>query len=135
MSVTQIIYSSTPFGYDANLLNGLLADARRCNKRDGITGALVCRRDVYLQFLEGNDGAVRNTLERIARDDRHVEVITRYDAPSDTRLFSDWDMLHDPAHSWAWSEGQVAEGALDQAGADDFHAVFNAIAKRHSGAA
>ncbi len=131
MSVTQIIYSSTPFGYDENLLNGLLADARRCNKRDGITGALVCRRDVYLQFLEGNDAAVRNTLDRIARDDRHVEVITRFDATSDARLFSDWAMLHDPAHSWAWSEDAVAKGALDRAEHRDFRSVFEGIAARH----
>ena len=130
MSITQIIYSSTPFGYDENLLSGLLLDARRCNKRDGITGALICRRDVYLQFLEGNDGAVRNTLQRIAHDDRHVEVVTRYDAPADTRLFSDWDMLHDPAHSWAWSEAEVDNGALDAAGGDAFYAIFQGIARR-----
>lgn len=131
MSIIQIIYSSTPFGYDENLLSGLLLDARRCNMRDGITGALICRRDVYLQFLEGNDGAVRNTLQRIARDDRHVEVVTRYDAPSSTRLFSDWAMLHDPAHSWAWSEAEVNAGALDAAAPDAFHAIFSGIARAH----
>ena len=49
----QIIYMSQPFGYDEAMLAGILLDARRCNKRDGITGALVCRHDIYLQLLEG----------------------------------------------------------------------------------
>jgi hypothetical protein len=132
MSITQIIYSSTPFGYDENLLSGLLLDARRCNKRDGITGALICRRDVYLQFLEGNDGAVRNTLDRITRDDRHVEVVTRHDATSPARLFTDWAMLHDPAHSWAWSEAEVNDGALDAASPLQYLAIFEGIARRHA---
>ncbi len=131
MALTQIIYSSTPFGYDESLLSNLLLDARRCNKRDGITGALICRRDVYLQFLEGNDGAVRNTLERIRIDDRHVEVMMQLDAPAEQRMFSDWAMLHDPAETLAWTEDQVAAGALDQAGPDHFRAIFAAIANRH----
>jgi len=42
----QIIYSSQPFGFDEAMLSGILLDARRCNTRDGITGALVCRRDI-----------------------------------------------------------------------------------------
>ncbi len=128
--ITQIVYSSTPFGYDENLLSNLLLDARRCNRRDGVTGALVCRRDVYLQYLEGEDDAVRNTLDRIRRDDRHVEVTLRLDATTSRRMFSDWAMLHDPAISVAWTEGQVAAGALDQAGPDHFRAVFKAISDR-----
>ncbi|MEJ6388878.1 BLUF domain-containing protein [Gymnodinialimonas ulvae] len=132
MSVTQIVYSSTPFGYDENLLSGLLLDARRCNRRDGVTGALVCRRDVYLQYLEGEDGAVRNTLDRIKKDDRHVDVMLRLDAPAPSRMFGDWAMLHDPALSVAWTEDQVTSGALEQAGPDHFRAVFKAIAQRTS---
>ncbi|WP_224814646.1 BLUF domain-containing protein [Hasllibacter sp. MH4015] len=130
MDLTQIIYASRPFGFDASVLSNLLVDARRCNARDGITGALVCRRDIYLQYLEGSDRAVRNTLERIRRDDRHVELVVHHDAPSHTRLFSDWAMLHDPAHSWTWSEAEVADGALDRALPADFLNVFLGIAQR-----
>ncbi|MEO1331606.1 MAG: BLUF domain-containing protein, partial [Pseudomonadota bacterium] len=50
--LTQLVYSSQPFGYDDIMLNGILNDARRCNLRDDITGALVCRHDIYLQLLE-----------------------------------------------------------------------------------
>jgi hypothetical protein len=49
-------------------------DARRANARDGITGALICRADIYLQWLEGPEEQVRKALERIERDDRHLEM-------------------------------------------------------------
>jgi hypothetical protein len=74
MDVFRAIYSSEPFGYDSAILDGILMEARRANLRDGITGALICRADIYLQWLEGPELEVRKTLERIERDDRHLEV-------------------------------------------------------------
>lgn len=132
MPLIQIIYSSQPFGFDASVLSNILLDARRCNARDGITGALVCRRDVYMQFLEGEDVMVRTTLDRIRRDDRHANLEIHYDAPAEHRLFADWDMLHDPAHTWTWSEEEIAGGALDRAPPEEFLAIFAAIARRQT---
>ena len=43
MPLTQLIYTSRPFGFDAHTLDDILLGARRNNERDGITGALVCR--------------------------------------------------------------------------------------------
>jgi len=48
MDIFQAIYSSQPLGFDSAILSGILLDARRCNTRDGITGALICRADIYL---------------------------------------------------------------------------------------
>lgn len=45
--------SPLAFGFDQGMPNGTLMDAWRCNKRDGITGALIARGDLYLQLLEG----------------------------------------------------------------------------------
>jgi hypothetical protein len=132
MAITQIIYSSQPFGFDSALLSNILLDARRCNARDGITGALVCRRDIYLQFLEGQDELVYSTLDRIRRDDRHTSIKVHLDAPAPARLFADWDMLHDPAHTWAWSEAEIDAGALDHVTPQEALAVFTAIAQRQS---
>ena len=130
MPLSQIIYSSVPFGFDAATLSNILLDARRCNSRDAITGALVCRRDIYMQFLEGEDAMVRTTLARIRRDDRHANVAVHYDAPADARLFAEWDMLHDPAHSWTWSEAEIASGALDRASPREVLDIFAAISRR-----
>ncbi|MCF2871058.1 BLUF domain-containing protein [Octadecabacter sp. G9-8] len=124
MDLKQIIYSSQPFGYDNAILSGILLDARRCNNRDGITGALVCRHDVFLQLLEGPADVVDAAFGRIARDDRHVNITQRASGPIDARMFGNWDMLHDPAKSWLWSIEDIANGTLDRASAADVQAVF-----------
>jgi hypothetical protein len=127
MDLVQIIYSSQPFGYDATTLSGILQVARRRNEAAGITGALVCRRDIYLQLLEGPQAAVDDTLDRIRRDDRHLDVVLRASGPVSGRMFGDWAMLHDPARSWLWTEAEIANGILDSQSEDDFRAVFSKL--------
>ena len=111
----QIIYRSQPFGFDETSLAGILLDARRCNTRDAISGALVCRHDIFVQLLEGPEALVRATFHRIGRDDRHVNVVQLVGEPVSERLFGDWAMLHDPAESEIWSEAEVADGAAPRA--------------------
>jgi len=126
--MTQIIYSSVPFGFDEAILGGVLMDARRCNTRDGLSGALLCRRDVYLQFLEGSPTAVETAFARIRRDDRHLEVTMRASRSVPDRMFGTWAMLHDPAKSWMWSPAEISDGILDRASADDLWALFERLA-------
>ncbi len=127
MTLVQCIYASQPFGFDESVLAGILLDARRCNKRDDITGALVCRADIYLQLLEGPEAQVENTLERIRQDDRHANVQVLVSGPVEDRMFGDWDMLHDPARSWLWSRDEIAEGAMDAATPEDIVAIFRKL--------
>ncbi len=68
MSGYRAIYTSRPFGFDAKTLNSILGHALRVIPGRGITGALICREDMYLQLLEGPQDAVRQALERIRRD-------------------------------------------------------------------
>jgi hypothetical protein len=100
VSLLRLVYSSQPFGFDEATLAGILLDARRCNVRDGVTGALICRREVFLQLLEGPEPQVRDTFARIGRDDRHMDVALHLSEPASDRMFGDWAMLHDPARSW-----------------------------------
>ncbi len=124
----QLIYSSRPFGFDDAALNGILITARRNNARDAITGALICRHDLYLQLLEGPQAAVETRYRSIARDDRHLEVVKRVSRPLTERLFPKWAMRDDPARSWMWTAKEVDLGALDRAAPADFIAVFNRLA-------
>jgi hypothetical protein len=124
----QIIYSSRPFGYDSAMLSGVLLDARRCNMRDDITGALVCRHDIYLQLLEGPQTKVQAAFERIRRDDRHLDVKLRISEAVPARMFADWAMLHDPARSWIWSPEEIADDILDRASDADLKSVFETLA-------
>ena len=113
MSVFHIIYTSHPFGFDESTLGGILVNARQANARSGITGALICRRDIYMQWLEGPELQVKNTMERIARDRRHIEVKVHVAKMISERIFGEWSMLHDPARSWIWTQEEVAGGAAE----------------------
>ena len=125
--LTQLIYASQPFGYDSTLLTTILNDARRCNIRDNISGALVCRHDIYLQLLEGPSDAVSAAYMRISRDDRHVSIKKLVSGPAAERFFGNWAMLHDPAISLIWNQEQITSGILDQISSTEILNMFQSI--------
>ncbi len=127
MSLMQIIYASQPFGFDEATLNSILMDARRNNLRFDVTGALICRADIYLQLIEGPEVAIRGTYARIASDNRHVDVNVLFGEPVTDRVFPGWAMRDDPARSWMWTQAQVAAGALAKATRTDLLAVFERL--------
>jgi len=128
MQLTQLIYTSRPFGFDAGTLDDILISARMHNRRDGITGALICRADLYMQLLEGPRPVVTNTLRRIIQDDRHVDVSIIWCGDIAARLFPDWDMRDDPPRSWMWSRAEVGAGAARIATVDAVRAIFARLA-------
>lgn len=128
--LSHLIYSSTPFGYAASDLNGILTTARRNNVALDITGALICRQDVYLQYLEGPGDAIEGLYHRIKRDDRHVDVVRRASGAMEQRLFGQWAMLHDPAQSLIWSIEDVDQGLMDEASALQYLSTFQSIAAK-----
>lgn len=128
MHLTQLIYTSRPFGFDNATLNAILIEARANNPKHKITGALICRADMYLQLLEGDATAVDSTFARITRDDRHLDIKILYRMPAAVRLFPNWAMRDDPPRSWMWTKREIAEGALSQALPEDIFNVFKRVA-------
>jgi Sensors of blue-light using FAD len=128
MSLAQLTYASRPFGFDTAMLAGILLDARRCNSRDGITGLLICRADLYLQLLEGPEDMVTAAYSRIAADDRHMDLRLLTRRPVIDRLFPSWAMRDDPARSWLWTKAEIDGGALERASEADILSVFHRIA-------
>ena len=104
MPLMQLVYASTPFGFDYATLNRILSVARRNNARNDITGALICRADLYLQMLEGPREAVTAQFHKILGDDRHLDVVLIGCGDVETRMFPDWHMRDDPAQSWKWTQ-------------------------------
>jgi hypothetical protein len=127
--LVQIIYVSQPFGYDIPTLNGILLESRRNNSRDGITGALICRHDIYFQLIEGPETKVQTAFERITRDDRHVGMKPLVSAKIKNRIFADWAMLHDPATSLIWTEKEISDGILDNTTEVDIRHMFETLAE------
>lgn len=127
--LTQLIYASKPFGFDSGVLDDILTVSRFNNARDGITGALICRADLYLQLIEGPEAAIALTYARIAADvDRHVDVQPLVSRAINDRMFPKWTMRDDPARSWMWTQEEVLAGAISAASPQQILAVFERLA-------
>ena len=124
----QLIYRSQPFGFDRATLAGILTGARRNNRRDEITGALICRRDVYLQMIEGPAAVIDALYSRIVADDRHQDVRPLLTDMVAQRMFPDWEMLDDEAPTLFWSPSEVADGAIEAASPAELLALFARLA-------
>ena len=128
MVLSRLIYCSQPFGYDQPMLNGILADARTYNPKNNITGALICREDIFLQLLEGPEDKILLTYNRILNDDRHLDIELLVQEPCDDRLFPTWSMKDDPAKTWFWTKDEIDAGILTSVSKNDILGVFDRIA-------
>jgi hypothetical protein len=125
----QLIYTSRPFGFNAPMLDDILTLARARNAESEITGALICRADMFMQMLEGPRAAVTETFGRILADDRHVDVALLHVGDTPERIFADWTMRDDPPQSWMWNQAEVREGAMQEASAAAAYSVFRRLSR------
>lgn len=73
-------------------LRTIVSDARRHNKADAVTGALLFSDAGFAQVLEGPREVVERTFDRIAVDRRHTDVTVLSFTPAQQRSFPDWPM-------------------------------------------
>ena len=128
MKIYRLIYKSKPFGYDQAILNGILSDAINYNSKNNITGALICRDDIYLQLLEGPEYEVNLTFENISNDDRHLEIELLLKEHCSKRIFPGWNMKDDPARTWFWSKEEIDSGIFNKISKIKIIDVFEKIA-------
>jgi hypothetical protein len=115
------------------MLAGILSIARRNNQRDGISGALICRHDIYLQLVEGPADMIDALFARISRDDRHTNIQLLLEEDASERMFPAWAMLDDEAPSLFWSADDVAAGVLDSASPEELLAPFIRLSAANPG--
>ena len=128
MLLSRLIYCSQPFGYDQPMLNGILADARTYNPKNNITGALICREDIFLQLLEGPEDKLLLTYNKILNDDRHLDIELLVKELCEDRLFPTWSMKDDPAKTWFWTKDEIDSGILSTVSKNDLLGVFDKVA-------
>lgn len=92
----HLIFYTSRTNIDAGEVEENLADivraCRKHNKVDGVTGVLLYENGTFIQALEGEENAVRATLERVKRDPRHSNLKILVDRPIETRSFPNWEM-------------------------------------------
>jgi Sensors of blue-light using FAD len=91
----RLLYISTARkDFNAADLDTIMKTAQKRNRLDKITGLLVFDGRRFLQYLEGEECAVRTTFARIELDLRHYAVVVLKKTQSTVRQFSDWDMAY-----------------------------------------
>ena len=89
----RLVYiSSATALHGDETLQAILAEARRNNARDDITGLLLYHDGNFFQTLEGPKKTVLACYERIKADERHSGCILLLLERADDRIFSDWEM-------------------------------------------
>ena len=129
MKLMQLVYCSQPFGYSLEILSAILVASRANNRKNNVTGALICRSDIFLQLLEGPEQRVKNTYEAIQNDDRHINVYHLIDQPVKKRLFPAWAMKDDPVKTWMWSREDVSKGIVKGLSKAEVEEVFVKLSK------
>ena len=84
--------SSARVPIDDAMLMSILTVSRRNNRAAGLTGLLVAGCKRFLQLLEGDETAVRDTYQRIRRDPRHFATVVIDERAISVRQFTGWDM-------------------------------------------
>jgi hypothetical protein len=123
-----LIYVSTPVEFTQPTVDAILKSCRKRNTKNDITGALVCRSDLYLQYLEGPADRIDETYQRIQQDDRHTDAVLLLESTRNTRLFGRWAMRDAPPKSWMWTREEVAAGVVKDLPAQKALEVFTRLA-------
>ena len=122
--IKQVIYVSKPVGFDDKVLDRILEQSKRNNEKNQITGALICRSDLYLQYLEGPAHKIDFIYSKIKLDNRHTDVKLLEDTRSKRRLFANWAMKDDLVKDWMWTHKEVASGGLEKLSNNDAMKIF-----------
>ena len=89
----HIVYVSFSFKDLTEIdLENLLADIRKRNKLQKVTGLLLYNDGTFIQLIEGKTRIIKNLFEKIKNDKRHSDVVLLLDESIKKRAFPDWTM-------------------------------------------
>ncbi|PQM60938.1 MAG: blue light sensor protein [Rhodobacteraceae bacterium] len=125
----HLIYFSKPTVFDTKNIESILTTSRKNNNETDVTGALICRSDLYFQFLEGPKDSVEATFQKIKLDTRHSEIYKIKDDLTNRRLFASWAMRDDPVHTWMWTREEVKNGILTRIAPNEAFATFERLSR------
>jgi len=92
MLVRMIYASRACEPISQELVDGILATARRHNPSNGITGVLCHSEDVFVQALEGGRDQINQLYARLLQDVRHKDVVMLCYEEIGVRQYSSWTM-------------------------------------------
>jgi hypothetical protein len=91
--LVRLLYASRlADGAGAEVVEAIVSQSRENNPANGITGVLCSAGDVFMQVLEGGRAPVNALYNRIARDERHRQVMLLHYEEITERRFGGWTM-------------------------------------------
>lgn len=91
MRYVVYVSAATRLMSDGELMS-LLEVSRDRNEADGLTGMLLYKDGSFMQALEGEEGALERTCERILRDPRHSGLVFLRRGEIAAQSFAGWAM-------------------------------------------
>lgn len=70
----------------------LLSEARKKNKRLGVTGILLFDQGTFFQVIEGEAPTIERLFNDISKDPRHGQIVTIISEAIPHRQFGQWSM-------------------------------------------
>ena len=109
----RLVYVSTAaLSLDQPDIDAILAQARRFNAANAVTGLLLYNGRNFIQALEGAPETVTTLYARICADARHSGVVTVRDEPIADRDFPDWAMAYAAARPGAGDLSSLLPASL-----------------------
>ena len=125
----HLIYYSVPTTFDEETIEEILLKSRQNNAQSNVTGALICRSDLYFQYLEGPIDEVNKTFKKIELDNRHKNIQKIKEDETTRRLFASWAMREDPVKSWMWTRKEVKTGILTRIKSKEAFEAFERLSR------
>ena len=92
-AVIRLIYSgSVAAEPDPQNLAAFLADCRRRNERDGISGVMVLMGQEFLQVIEGPDDDVDRYYRQVFQDTTRYKLLLLARQEIDAAIFANWSL-------------------------------------------
>ena len=93
MTLHYLMYASCLTAtLDFSALDNLLEVSQTNNAASGLTGFLHIENQIVLQYLEGPENALQQTVARIRNDPRHRQFSVISEGPLEHRHFDRWNM-------------------------------------------
>ena len=127
--IKYLIYVSTPLGFNKKNINSILEISNLNNKKNNITGCLIYRSDLYLQYLEGPSKELENTYNGILKDNRHSDIKKLSENNTKRRLFANWAMRGDPLITSMWNNKDVMEGTVKKLKSVEAFKIFETVSR------
>jgi hypothetical protein len=115
--------------YKILIFKNILETSNINNKKNKVTGCLIYRQDLYLQFLEGPQKELEFTYNKILSDKRHTDIHKLSENSTKRRLFTNWAMRGDPLMTSMWTNKDIKDGKVKKLNSNEALKLFEKFSR------